>query len=510
MNIGVKTGRAWKDWEGQIVDGEFRLLKCLHASERGAVFRTERPGGEPHNAVIKLRAQDDVTAAAQLARWKSSALLVHPHLMRLFEMGRANLSDLSCTYVVMEYAEEELAQIDRPLTVAEASDMLSAALKVLAFLHAKRFAHGHLKTTNVMAVNDQIKFSSDTIRPIGEWRSDLDVQVPSDPPEIVHRGAASAGDVWSLGITLVNALTTQSPSWEAGAIAASLRDSLPAVFRVMVAGCLRRDPEKRWTIPDLEEFLQSNVEAPPPPAQPSLIQPAPLSPAQHTSPQPAVLHPKLTQPALPQHTSPQPTSTQPAVSEQRRPKPPNPQIKLPKYAPPPRKNAPMQYVLLAGAIGLIIAAFAIVPRLIDHRAVQDTPVTAPVRSQNEPVIRPSQPNDAFSKTAVPGPPPRVERQEIQEQVIPDVPAQARNTIRGHLVVRLRVSVDSNGSVIAVKNETPGSSRYFVNLATQAARQWKFAPAGPGGDPTSREWTLRFQFIKDPNNAVSVQATPARQ
>jgi TonB family protein len=360
-----------------------------------------------------------------------------------------------------------------------------------------------------MAVNDQIKFSSDTIRPIGEWRSDLDVPVPSDPPEIVHRGASSAGDVWSLGITLVNALTTQSPSWEAGAIAASLRDSLPAAFRVMVAGCLRREPEKRWTIADLEKFLQSNVEAPPP-SQPSLIQPSPVSPIQHTSPQPAQLHRKSAQPALPQHASRQPKSTQPAASEQRRPKPPIPQIKLPQYAPPPRKNAPMQYVLLAGVIGLIVAAFAIVPRFIDHRAAPDTPVTAPVRSQSEPVTRPSQPDDAFSKTTVPGPPPRVERQEIQKQVVPDVPAQARNTIRGHLVVRLRVSVDSNGSVLAVKNETPGSSRYFVNLATQAARQWKFAPAAAGGDSTSREWTLRFQFLKDPNNAVSVQATPARQ
>jgi len=424
-------------------------------------------------------------------------------------MGRAKLGDLSCTYVVMEYAEEELAQVDRPLTVAEASDMLSAALKVLAFLHAKRFAHGHLKTSNVMAVNDQIKFSSDTIRPMGEWRSDLDVPVQSDPPEIVHRGASSAGDVWSLGIALVNALTTQSPSWEAGAIAASLRDSLPAAFRVMVAGCLRRDPEKRWTIADLEKFLQSNVEAPPP-SPPSLIQPSPVSPVQHTSPQPAQLHPKSARASLPRHTSPQPISTQPAVSEQRPPKTPIPQIKLPQYAPPPRKNAPTQYVFLAGAIGLIIAAFAIVPRFIDHRAVSEPPVAAPARSQNNPAIRPSQPDDAFSKTTVTGPPPRVERQEIQKQVIPDVPAQARNTIRGHLVVRLRVSVDSNGSVIAVKNETPGSSRYFVNLATQAARQWKFAPAGPGGDSTSREWTLRFQFLKDPNNAVSVQATPARQ
>jgi hypothetical protein len=57
----------------------------------------------------------------------------------------------------------------------------------------------------------------------------------------------------------------------------------------------------------------------------------------------------------------------------------------------------------------------------------------------------------------------------------------------------------------VKNESPASSRYFGNLAMQAARQWRFAPVDPSPSAHLREWMLRFQFVKDPKRPVSVQA-----
>jgi hypothetical protein len=58
-----------------------------------------------------------------------------------------------------------------------------------------------------MAVSDQLKVSRVTIRSSGEWISDLDLEQPCDPPEIVNEGASAAGDGWSLGITLVEATT---------------------------------------------------------------------------------------------------------------------------------------------------------------------------------------------------------------------------------------------------------------------------------------------------------------
>ena len=242
MMSGAKTVQAWDEWEGQIIDGKFPLLRYLGGTEHSAVFLTERPEGEPRRTAIKLVPADDITAEALLARWKASAPLSHPDLLRLFEMGRGSLGEVAFAYVLMEYAEEDLSQVDRPLTAEEAIDMLEGALKALAYLHGQQLAHGHLKPSNILAVADQLKISSDTIRPAGEWRGDLDAAGPFDPPEIAQQGASPAGDVWSLGVTLVEALTKQAPSWDGSAVAVSSLDGLPARLRVPVSNCLRLDP----------------------------------------------------------------------------------------------------------------------------------------------------------------------------------------------------------------------------------------------------------------------------
>src|SRR5512146_1149188 len=174
MMSGAKTAPAWDEWEGQIIDGRFPLLKYLGGTQHSAVFLTERPEGEPRRTAIKLLPADDSTAEALLARWKAAAPLSHPDLLRLFEMGRGSLGEVAFAYILPEYAEEDLSQVDRPLTAAEAVDMLEGVLKALAYLHGRQLAQGHLKPSHILAVADQLKISSDTIRPAGEWRSDLD------------------------------------------------------------------------------------------------------------------------------------------------------------------------------------------------------------------------------------------------------------------------------------------------------------------------------------------------
>jgi len=95
------------------------------------------------------------------------------------------------------------------------------------------------------------------------------------------------------------------------------------------------------------------------------------------------------------------------------------------------------------------------------------------------------------------------------QALPDIPAKARNTIQGKVTVKIRVDVDAKGAVTEAHNESPAASRYFGNLALQAARQWKFSPADPASPSQSRGWILHFQFVRDPRRPVSVQATRVR-
>ena len=84
--------------------------------------------------------------------------------------GRCQIDDTRLLYVVMEFAEENLAEILplRPLAADEASEMLQPAADALASLHRSGFAHSRIKPSNIMAVHDQLKISADAVRKAGE------------------------------------------------------------------------------------------------------------------------------------------------------------------------------------------------------------------------------------------------------------------------------------------------------------------------------------------------------
>ena len=79
---------------------------------------------------------------------------------------------------------------------------------------------------------------------------------------------------------------------------------------------------------------------------------------------------------------------------------------------------------------------------------------------------------------------------IISEVIPDVPRNARETIRGTVRVSVRVIVDKEGTVLVATADDPGPSRYFERLAIQASKKWKFAPTDSG---EQRIMLVRFNF-----------------
>jgi serine/threonine protein kinase len=95
----------------------------------------------------------------------------------------------------MDHAEQNLAQIlpGRPLTPEEVRDLLPATLDALAYLHGKNLVQGGLKPPNFLAVGDQLKLASDTIRPAGARTANTAKPSLYDPPgsqerQDVHRG----------------------------------------------------------------------------------------------------------------------------------------------------------------------------------------------------------------------------------------------------------------------------------------------------------------------------------
>src|ERR1700756_1562655 len=211
---------SWKQWEGQVVDNRFLLRSYVGGSEHSAVFLTER-GTPPQKVAIKFVQFDEPDAELQLFRWKHASKLSHPHLLRTFESGRCHLGDFELLYVVMEYAEENLSQFlpQRPLTPAEARDVLSPTLQALAFLHGQGLVHGHVRPSNILAIDDQLKLSSDGLSSVSDHAeqshlpaaetqqsvpvTSLHYSSPYDAPEIAKGVISPAVDIWSLGMTLV-------------------------------------------------------------------------------------------------------------------------------------------------------------------------------------------------------------------------------------------------------------------------------------------------------------------
>src|ERR1700727_138118 len=202
----MSSAEVWKTWEGRVIDGKFPLRQWLGGSDHSAVFLTERPGQPSQKFALKLIPADAGDADRQLARWRAAAQLSHPHLIRLYETGHCGQTLL---YAVMEYAEDDLSRVlpQRPLDSAEVTDLLPPGLDGLSYLHSQKFVHGRITPSNILAVNDELKLSTDQVTSAGEAHSSRRRRDVYDAPETAAGIVSPEGDLWSVGVTLVAALT---------------------------------------------------------------------------------------------------------------------------------------------------------------------------------------------------------------------------------------------------------------------------------------------------------------
>ena len=187
----------WKGFEGQVFN-KFPLQRFLGSTSCTAVFFTQSPPPEQKRIAIKFI--NPAKVEFQLSLLLRASKLNHPNLLRVLPGGCSQLGGMDLVLVVMEYAEKNLGQglADRALSENEAREMLGAVLDALNYIHSKRFAHSHIKPSNIMAVGDQLKLSSDTVLPVGEPRPTyrpLDVYTA---PETGPAPVAPSSDVWSL------------------------------------------------------------------------------------------------------------------------------------------------------------------------------------------------------------------------------------------------------------------------------------------------------------------------
>jgi TonB family protein len=439
---------AWKQWEGHVVDGRFTLREFQGKSDHSAVFRTTY-GPYAQAAALKFVEATPANAQAQFARWERVAKLEHRHLLRVFHWGRCQLGTVPMLYVVTDFAEENLGQIlpNRPLTVSEIEYMLRSVLEVLGYLHNSGYAHGRLKPGNIMAVADDLRLAGDTVRPAGEKELTPHLPTPYDSPEMSTAGSTPAGDIWSLGVTLVEAFTQKASPGEAVRQGdPNLPETIPAPFLEIARQCLRLDPERRWTVPEIAARLLPTV----PPAKKSSKMPYAVA-AGALLVAGLAAGPKLLHRSSSAGVS-DPTTTARVHDAQRDGAARNtvvqPVAPTSDPAPSPEKKSPEP-----------------------PRAEKPPSTTAPT-------------NNAAMTTHEGG---------VADRVLPRVSQRSLNTITGKVRVTVKLNVDPSGKVSNASLQSAGPSEYFSKVALEASRSWKFDPPQSGGEAKSSQWLLSYVF-----------------
>lgn len=446
--------KTWKSWEGRVVGG-FPLRQWVGGSDHSAVFLTEIAGTPPEKAAIKLmEAESGPGTERQISRLRATTKLSHPNLIRSFQAGQCQMDGTSLVYVVMEYAEEDLSQIlpQRALEPPEVGDMLPPLLSALAYIHGSGLVHGRIQPSNVLAAGDRIKLSSDQVASAADQNSRRGRREVYDAPETATGIITPAGDIWSLGVTIVAAFT-QNASF---AQADSPRDpsvpaSIPEPFRCIARECLHLNAKQRCSLAQIEARLKGKEQRPA----------ASVSAAVASKPA---------------ATPTAPTSTvQPAQ---------------------PRKRPTFPITIaLAVVLACIFAFFHF------HRS-------KPVVQNPEPMPQPTAPTPTSSTPAIsPAPAPAINANsagEVSRQVLPDVPQSAKNTITGTVKVVVKVQVDAAGKVRSATFKSAGSSRYFAEHALKAAQRWEFSAPESDGQPKESTWLIQFRFKR-----TSTQASAQR-
>lgn len=549
---------TWKNWEGQVVDHKYQLRQFLASTEHSVVFLAERHNPNAQPCALKFVAADFPGKEQQLALWGEVARLSHPNLLEIYGAGLWKMEDMETLYVAMEYAEENLGQVlpHRELTAEETGEMLNAIVDVLVYLHGRNLVHGHVKPSNVLAMGELLKLSSDTIVPAGEVHEMRRQPSAYDAPELPDAPHTPAADMWSLGVTLVEAATQQQAILPFNENADPIiPEQLREPFLDIARNTLRRAPKLRWSSARIAEQLNpaafatravavgaAGVATVPVASAATATATASVPPA---PPVPAAVNLPLSQePVVPLAKTalarPASSAVKPKLSQQQRVQPKQ-TVSLPSYVIP----------VFAGV--LLLIALIVLPFALRHRGKTETgPTVATAEppasealaagsaanpsaqtpaprheiSAPAPEAAAQAPAPVQSETAAAAPAtaaPKVNKEpaprqvsatsgadgkgEVLDQVRPQAPAKALATISGTVRVSVKAHVDAAGKVTEATLQDPGPSHYFSDLSLKAARQWVFTPPEADGRSVPSDWLIRFHYTKAGVEMLPQQLAP---
>lgn len=223
----------WTEYEGRTIAGAYTLGRLLRSEGRNGFFATSDNTG--HSAVIRLT-EAHYDEDEQLKRWSQVAEVHQDNLIEIEQVGKTTFEGVPLTYALMEPDDANLGDVlkERPLTVAETTQVAKSVVAALSALHGNGLVHEHVESANVLAVGEVVKLRSDCIR---ECVADIEFNTPEGCAELRRR------DIHDLGVLLLQCLTLEKEWTQA--------TNVPEPFSRLIPRAL----DGSWTLDQIAAFL---------------------------------------------------------------------------------------------------------------------------------------------------------------------------------------------------------------------------------------------------------------
>ncbi|MBO0820307.1 MAG: protein kinase, partial [Nocardiopsaceae bacterium] len=287
----------------KVVAGRYQLVSELGRGGMGTVWRADDTLTGRKVALKVLRPQQgssDEDRQTHLRRSlqeaRSAARISHPNAVTLYDVIPSSTDD-DAIYLIMELVDGPTltgrvvgqgGTLPAPLVARyglQLTDVLEAA-------HELGIVHRDIKPGNILiAKGDQAKLTDFGIAHLVGGtrltRAGTAGTLSFMAPELFQgQEISAANDIWSLGTTLFYAADGRVPfdrDTDAATMAAILTQEIPApgcdpALAEVISGMLLRDPQQRWTIPQIREALTPVAGTSAPAAPPVQSSPVPSNP----------------------------------------------------------------------------------------------------------------------------------------------------------------------------------------------------------------------------------------
>src|SRR4051794_4822801 len=262
------------DDDERLLDGRYRLGDRLGSGAVAEVFRALDERLARPVAVKLFRGDAAEELQRHEAEMRTLAQLDHPSLVTVYDAGDAN----GQPYLVMQLVEgDTLADELRrgPIGLDRAARYGAALADALAYVHARGFVHRDVKPANVLIAADGRVHLADfgiarLVDSAHETRTGDVLGTPAyfAPEQVAGEPVAAPGDVYALGIMLIEALSGERP-FEGTAMEIALArvnrspdvpTTLSQGWQTLLAAMTARNPQDRPSAGQVADNLRRLAE----------------------------------------------------------------------------------------------------------------------------------------------------------------------------------------------------------------------------------------------------------